>query len=170
MNKRVTDSVPGQAEQLQQVFEQIHQTRMQDMPMVNPVLQVAVTPFEQCEHGEVGILVTPWCMNIVLLPAEVDKDLKPGNKKSFDLPTGVYDFVLAQEPDFGCYFSCSLFSPMFEFKDQATAVATAEAALVSLLGQVAVDEKVVNEKVKEQIEEERPAISRRNFLRGAFRG
>ena len=122
--------VSSTSQQLQQVFETIWQQRMQDMPVVNPALAVAVIGFEKTALDQLGIVLTPWCMNLVLLPESDEWNaLKPGSKQIHTLPAGSYEFVVASEPGIGRYQTCSLFSPMFEFSDQQAALATAEAAL-----------------------------------------
>lgn len=152
----------AEAALLQQVFEDIHQIRMQDMPMVNPALQVAVSELADCAHGSLGVLVTPWCMNLIIMPTgESGQGALPGSKHNFSLPCGEVEFVLAEEARLGAYYSCSLFSPMFEFADQAAALATAEAVLDSVLGR--------NEPPAPVIQKGETDMSRRNFLRGALR-
>lgn len=122
-------------QRLLQAFETIYRTRMAGMPMVNPALCVAVVGFDHPEYAQLGILITPWSMNLVLLPqAQEDwSTLKPGSKQLHIFPSGCYEFVVGDEPGLGRYQMCSLFSPMFEFHDQATAEATAQAALAALV-------------------------------------
>ena len=55
-----------------------------------------------------------------------------------------FDFIGSHEPAFGSYAACSLFSPMFEFGDQAAAVATARAVLTTLRTPVAAVEQTVS--------------------------
>jgi [NiFe] hydrogenase assembly HybE family chaperone len=163
------------ASTLQQRFELIHRERMAELPMVNPALQVAVIGFDKSEHGCLGVLITPWCMNLVLLP-EGDEwaALSPGSKQQHSFPSGVYEFVVADEPGVGRYQSCSLFSPMFEFGDQATALATAEAALLAVMNGAMVDERALGQPLWRDVDEMKqseagqPQLSRRDFLRGRF--
>ncbi|MDX1812889.1 MAG: [NiFe]-hydrogenase assembly chaperone HybE [Gammaproteobacteria bacterium] len=154
-------------QKIQQIFETIWQQRMQDMPMVNPVLSVDVIGFEKINNNLLGVLLTPWCMNLVLLNESDEwQSLKPGSKQIQVLPSGEYEFVVADEVGIGRFQTCSLFSPMFEFGDQQTALATAEAALSAVM--------TANPKVEaaEQAEQsaiqaqEKPTLSRRQFLRG----
>lgn len=167
------------ADHLQKVFESIHRERMADMPMVNPALQVATIGFDKNEYGCVGILLTPWCMNLLLLP-EGDEwaAAQPGSKQMHGLPSGDYEFVVADEVGLGRYLSCSLFSPMFEFADQETALATAEASLLAVMSEKPSDETqdnigqgtVMRHNPERPDLEERTQVpmSRRAFLRGAF--
>ena len=122
------------ATRLQTVFEDIARTRMQGLPMVNPALQVQAVGFRDWQGRSLGVLLTPWSMNLMLLPA-VGEDwgaLQPGSKTCHQLPSGPYEFVLGEEPGIGPYQQCSLFSPMFDFPDQDTALATATAVMEAL--------------------------------------
>lgn len=150
------------AQHIKQVFEDIHQHRMVDMPMVNPALSVEVLGFDEKTDGRVGILITPWCMNLMLVPLTEDwSDLKPGTKQCHSLPSGQYEFVVAQEQGLGAYQSCSLFSPMFEFGDQATAVATGQAALSAVMAGGPTESQADVSATSES-----SGMSRRAFLRG----
>lgn len=146
---------------LLQVFDLIHQTRMQGLPIINPALQVAVVGFESNDQDDIGVLVTPWCMNLVRLPLGDEWDeLQPGSKYCHELPSGEYEFVVGEEPGLGRFQSCSLFSPMFQFADQAAAVATAEASLRAVM-----TEKIDSlQSQQKAVEKSRRDLSRRDFL------
>lgn len=117
-------------------YRKIERTRMAGLPMLNPALEVACFGFER--QGEparpLGVLVTPWCMNLMLLPGEDDDWARRavGEKQMITLPSGHYEFIHAEDAELGRFASCSLFSPMAEFEDQAAAEATAEAVLAAL--------------------------------------
>jgi len=81
----------------------------------------------------VGILITPWFMNLVCFSLmRQDQPALVGSSRTYVVGAQSFDFIAAHEERFGNYAACSLFSPMFEFKDQATAVATAEVVLAEL--------------------------------------
>jgi [NiFe] hydrogenase assembly HybE family chaperone len=78
----------------------------------------------------VGILITPWFMNLVWFTlVRVDEPGRSGSSRSHAVGSACFDFIAGHEDSFGSYEACSLFSPMFEFPDQATAVATAHSVL-----------------------------------------
>ena len=160
-------------QRLQQRFEEIYRERMIGLPMVNDVLQVTTIGFEKYEKFYLGVLITPWCMNLMLMPEGSEWSwLQPGSKQRHTLPSGVYEFVVANEPGIGRYQSCSLFSPMFEFGDHATAVATAEAVMLAVMNPAVVDEPTLGEplwrdaEAEKKREESGEQLSRRDFLRG----
>lgn len=116
-------------------FRRIQRERMQGVPLLNPALEVKAVGFRGWQGRCLGVLVTPWFMNLMLLPAEGDEweELQIGTKQLHNLPSGDYEFVLGEEAGIGRYLSCSLFSPMFEFADQGAALATAEAVMAALM-------------------------------------
>ncbi|OAI08547.1 [NiFe]-hydrogenase assembly chaperone HybE [Methylomonas methanica] len=136
---------------LEAVFNNILTTRMRDMPVLNSALAVRALGFNRYNADWVGVLITPWFMNVLLLPG-LDSQWPtqaPGTKFDQAFPYGSFEFVVADEGQLGRYAQCSLFSPMFQFADQAAAVAAAESALHALLAAPAPR-----------------AISRRDLLRG----
>jgi [NiFe] hydrogenase assembly HybE family chaperone len=122
---------------LEQVFVHIASTRMRDVPVQNPVLRVQAVGFVPMAQpgGELllGMLVTPWFMNLVRLPATAAGSGAAwppvGHKASRAIGGETFEFIGAHEEGLGAYESCSMFSPMFEFADQAGAVATANEVL-----------------------------------------
>lgn len=115
-------------------FSSIATTRMRDMPLCNPTLTVEVVGFRAWQQDQIGVLVTPWCMNLICLPGADTpwESSASGNTHSLNLPSGDYEFLTAYEDSIGPYLSTSLFSPMFEFADMAQAVAVAEAVLTQV--------------------------------------
>ena len=139
-------------------FERIAATRMAGVPLCHPQLQVAAVGFaaQPGSGGAVGVLVTPWFMNLVWLPLDAqpaDGVLAVGDTRTRALGPERFDFIGAFEEAIGPFEACSLFSPMDEFADQAAALATAEAVL-SLLRPPPPPE---------------PVPARRRFLLGAGR-
>ncbi|MET0106177.1 MAG: [NiFe]-hydrogenase assembly chaperone HybE [Sedimenticola sp.] len=180
---------------LEEVYNRILFTRMQDIPVVNQALEVQAVGFQFWNDRCFGVLVTPWFMNLVLLPNEGDEwgDLQLGTKQLHQLPSGPYEFVLGEEEGVGRYQSCSLFSPMFDFADQETAVAAAEAVMAGVMdeenrdsirtrereiaqawrGESDSDETPENDVETEPqtlTERMETPISRRDLLRGSFLG
>ena len=151
------------AADLQATFEAIRIERMHDVPILNNDLAVETVGFRDWQGQVVGILVTPWCMNIMMLPAASD-DWPPalvGTKTMEPLPSGQYEFIAGDEPGVGQYRMCSLFSPMFEFEDQAAAVATAESAIQELM---------TEEEPDEETSQQPAPVSRRDLFRGIAAG
>ncbi len=160
----MTDPVWSDSEQIQHVletvFNDILRQRMAAVPVVNSALQVQALPFRPFQHDWLGLLITPWLMNLLLRPGQSDRwgALVEGDTVSIDFPYGVFAFTVAREKQLGLYASCSLYSPMFEFKQQAVAVTVAQTALQGLF----------SDAVATTVSRPSSGISRRNLLRGAF--
>ncbi len=120
--------------QVAAAFRVVHETRMRDVPILNPAIAVEAVGFAPWDAHWLGCLVTPWFMSLVLLPriAEGWVRLRPGEKHTYVFPAGAFEFIGGREEAIGEYQACSLFSPMFEFTDHATARLTAEACLRAL--------------------------------------
>ena len=173
---------------LEETFRRIHRERMADLPMVNPALAVQAVGFAPWLEGvALGVLVTPWFMNLMLIPLGAIRwdELAPGSKRRHAFPSGVYEFTVGDEAQIGRYQLCSLFSPMFQFADQEGAVATAHEVLRALMIEENHDadagtrageiERAWHGEAQEAdapvADEEGPkAISRRDLLRGRLRG
>jgi len=131
----MSPSEPGLADRvnaLEALFRTIAATRMAGVPVCNDRLAVQAVGFEDSEAGALGVLVTPWFMNLVWLPAGGEPPLAVGANRTRAVGPERFDFIGAFEPGFGAYEACSLFSPMFEFEDQAAAAATAREVLAIL--------------------------------------
>ena len=145
------------APRLESAFRTIRAQRMRGLPFVNEALEVEAVGFAPWADHWLGVLVTPWCMNLVLLPRDPAawRSVPAGDKLAYRFPAGVYDFVSGREEAIGEYHACSLFSPMLEFADHEAARLTAAAALAALLDPAN--------------GEGAATLSKRDFLRGAFR-
>ena len=121
-------------ERLESDFREVFHAKMRDVPLVNPALQVQAVGFRMHEGRPIGVLVAPWFMNLILLPAEGEdwSTLSPGEKEYIHFPSGEYEFLHNTRTEIGGYKACSLFSPMQDFKTQAQALAVAEAVMVAL--------------------------------------
>jgi [NiFe] hydrogenase assembly HybE family chaperone len=129
-------ALAGRVAALQRAFEHIAATRMAGLPLVHPKLMVATVGFQpQDDEVAIGVLVTPWCMNLVRLPLQ-DRHpvLAVGETASREIGARRFDVLGAHEEGVGAFEAASLFSPMAEFADQAAALATAEAVLDALRG------------------------------------
>jgi len=107
---------------------------MEGLSFVNPALAVEAVGFAPWQGRWLGVLLTPWCMNLILAPgdASVWQSQRQGEKQSYHFPAGEYDFIGAVDGLAGEYQMCSLFSPVLQFEDQATARLVAQLALAAL--------------------------------------
>lgn len=119
------------ADRLEAAFRHIADTRMAGMAMTNASLGVEAVGFRPWNGDRIGVLITPWAMNLVCLPGgERPWGASPGGTPiEVELPSGTYEFFTANAEHLGPYLSSSLFSPMFEFADMEQARQVAEAVL-----------------------------------------
>ncbi len=125
---------PSPASALEDRFGVILQQQMQGVPLVNPALKVQAVGFQPWHDHWLGVLVTPWFMNLMLLP-RIDERWQPiaeRDSRHHVFPAGVFEFIGGCDAELGDYQACSLFSPMFDFATQAGATDTAAAALQAL--------------------------------------
>ena len=174
---------------LEDAFRVVYEERMQGLPFINPALSVEAIDVQPWNGHWLGVLITPWFMNLMLLP---DDDaawpvLRPGEKCEQRFPAGVFEFIAGHEDTLGEYLACSLFSPMFEFADHETARLTAAAARAALFDATNLEQTDIAlyppaPEREEQVQPEDGAagplavlqenlsapISRREFLQGGF--
>lgn len=126
--------LPSPAPALERRYNAILQRQMQGVPMLNPALRVQAVGFAPWGDHWLGVLVTPWFMNLVLMPRLRERWQPIGERESrhYVFPSGVFEFIGSSDVELGDYQACSLFSPMFEFATQAGATDTAAAALQAL--------------------------------------
>ena len=144
-------------------FTRVHRERMAGLPILHPGLSVAVVGGRAWQGDWLGVLVTPWCMNLVLVPGPGSNN-RPGpfgSKLQLELPAGGFEFLASEEAGIGRFAACSLISPMHQIADQAAAIATAEAIITALFqpqppGEAAQDTG------------RQHGVSRRDLLRGTF--
>jgi len=139
-------------------YREIEAAAMRDAPICNAALQVKAIGFREFEGFAVGIILTPWFINLVAAqtPPSAAPALPPGPFR-ISLPAGSIEFTVAELEGFGRLASCSLFSPLSEFPDQETACAVAQEAL----------DAAFDPGLHVRKPEPRPPLDRRALLGGA---
>jgi [NiFe] hydrogenase assembly HybE family chaperone len=133
-------------------YRDIHRERMQGLPIVHPGLEVEAVGFAPWEEHDLGVLITPWFMNLVLLPHGPQYDELPqGETVEFRFPSGPCEFTVTRDEVLDPYLSAVLFRTVVDFPSQHFVREVAAEALASLLALPPVDE---------------PKIGRREFLGG----
>jgi [NiFe] hydrogenase assembly HybE family chaperone len=161
------------APRLEAAYTRIWRTRMAGLPFLNDNLRVEAVGFRAWEGQWLGALVTPWSMNLVLLPGEGEwTPLPQGGERFVALPAGRFRFVAGHDEELGEHHACSLFSPAQEFADHETARAVAAAALEALFdaGNVVAPDVDGSRGSALHLVGEPAAVSKRDFIRGRFSG
>lgn len=141
---------------LERVFKRVYETSMHDVPICNKNIEVEAVAYgeldesSECAGVWLGVLVTPWCMNLMLLPGPETEGwdaTRTGVKFSHVFPAGRFEFITGRDDELGTYRMCSLFSPMFEFGDHSSALETALISLETLMD--AEEGETISEQEKE---------------------
>jgi len=160
----MTDSI----DRLVAGYRRIDRERMRGLPIYNAALQVEAVGFRPHGRCLCGVMITPWFMNLVLLPAVGEQWSAStfGEKVIWQFNAGEYEFTRAVLEDLGTHLSTPLFSTVQDFPDQNTACRVAE----EVLGRLEEDgnETVSTDPLASGLKQSgfsRP-LSRRKLLRG----
>jgi len=171
--------LPDPSPRLNTAFRAIAR-RMDGLNFVNPAIDVEAVAFAPWESHWLGAMVTPWCINLMLLPRDTSgwTSLPQGRKLRYAFPAGEYEFISSRDDAVGEYQMCSLISPVLELPDHATARQVAELARAALLDPAnapvpetprAAEDAELRPGPIAQIKEQAAApMSKRDFLRGRF--
>ncbi len=161
MSLRLHRSDPTEA--VEAAFFRIGQERMSGLPILNQLLSVQAIDFQRWQGHWLGMIVTPWCMSLLLLPGNAENWTPAAqNRRRFvKFPAGDFAFLGSTEPELGEFQSCSIFSPMNRFRDQSEANMTARASLLGLLAPAPSSAARADER---KTAGEQPSVSRRRFF------
>jgi [NiFe] hydrogenase assembly HybE family chaperone len=151
-------------DQLLATYRDKVQPRMCGLPMYNANLQTEAVGFERRDGHLSGVLLTPWFMNLVLLPDESDQWIKlpPGKTVAVDFPSGSHRCLLNAPEGIVPHLSLPLFTTVQDFPDQDSARRVAEEVLRRLYLDAA-DADAAN--ISQDGMRSRASMSRRDLLR-----
>jgi len=120
---------------VEQTFARIHRENMQGIPILNSKIRVQTLGFQHYQERVVGVVITPWLMNMVLLPGEGEdwSELVLGHKRFHNFPAKKYKFMVNEIDGIGFCQTHSLHSPMNEFSSHEHAVSVAQDFLDKLM-------------------------------------
>lgn len=116
-------------------FEHVWQTRMHDLPFVNATLQVETIGFIRYQGDWLGVVITPWFLNLFLLSGggQLWGDIPAGERRYLNLPCGTLQFLADDDPDIGPYQYCPLIAPVDHIPDMAAARKAAVDAMRTMI-------------------------------------
>ena len=111
-------------------YRQGYEKTIRDLPIVNTALDIEAVGFQPLEEHLLGVLLTPWFMNLFLLPGtERWDDRRQGSACVVELPGGNVEFRVSHEEALGTILSAALFSTVADFPNQEIAREVAKETL-----------------------------------------
>lgn len=152
-------------------FSHIGDSAMRDLPIYNRALQVDAIGFKAIGAGWLGVLITPWFINVMLLPIQKQQAMVPlGEKVSHTLPSGEHEFTVGEDDELGRYDFLTLASPTLRYKSHQAARDAASKALGKLLAPAEETDAAIVEQPVHFVSAEQKSKARRAFLRGLING
>ncbi len=129
------------ATRVRQAFERIGAERMAGLPLLNEALEVEVVGFLAWRGMHLGVLITPWCVNLMALPHPEGTWRPPeeGVWRTERFPGMELQLLGGREEEIGYYAFRSLLSPVTGYDDQRAVRAVAREVLKQLLQPPAAD-------------------------------
>lgn len=141
-------------------YRAVYAERMADLPFVNVALAVEAVGFERLQGDWLGVMITPWFLNLFLLNGggALWGDIPAGQRRYLELPCGALQFLADDDPVLGPYQYCPLIAPVSELADMAVARQAAVDALATVFSRPAPPPPAAPEAPGK-------SVSRRGFLR-----
>ncbi|HOV03207.1 MAG TPA: [NiFe]-hydrogenase assembly chaperone HybE [Hyphomicrobiales bacterium] len=140
---------------------------MRDLPLCNPAIAVEAVDFRIHDGEGVGVLITPWFMNVVLLPLD-DQPFEMaamGRKRLVEMPAGPREFLVGGDEVTGLFAAHSLHSPILDVSSHDAAVAVARSALDKLMTPPPEEDEAIEPEAQSEASPQ-PGTSRRTLLFG----
>ncbi len=181
------------AARLERVFTIIEKEQMAGIPVLNLKLEVEAIGFHDFEGRCLGVIITPWLMNLMLFPSIDDEwsGLGVGDRHSHEFPVGRRDFIVNHFDEIGICHTRALYSPMSGFSGQEQARIAARRAMNELMTRKEHDGELDEKHLERLLRGEdmhrigqskskndarpvkaapAPQIARSDFIRGRFSG
>jgi len=126
MSSTETSAQPQQLAAVEQLLAAYRRAEenFRGLPIYNDALQVAAVDFRPFEGGLIGVVVTPWFMNLIRIPAPGD-EVAIGVRREAALPADRVDLLGARLDGAPPFEFRPIVSPMDDFPSQAQALLTA---------------------------------------------
>lgn len=124
------------APQVLAMYRRIWETTMRDLDFVNRALEVDIAGFRRHRGDWVGAVITPWFVNLCVLPGggELWQDLGAGERVKLPFPVGELEFIADYDPgaEIPAALHCPLLAPVTALQSQDVALRMAMDALETL--------------------------------------
>lgn len=144
-------------------FARIGEEAMRGLPFYNDKLDVEAVEFERFGDDWLGALITPWFLNLMLIPEQPVPyaEAANGKKREVALPGGTVTFRCGGTEEFGLFHAFSITSPVDIYKTQDQARAAARLALARI--------RAPQEEAPAPVSQPGKGVSRRTLFRFAGR-
>ena len=139
-----------------------------DQPAVNPFLTCRAVGFFRYRGDWLGVLITPWFMDLFLLPGggSLWGNIPAGQRRYVELPQGAVPFTAADDPKIGLYQYSPLVAPVSTLPDMTAAVKLAQEVMRGISGEISSPVMASEIPVERLAKAANPEInSRRGFFR-----
>lgn len=153
-------------------FRRVHETRMAGLPFLNDALDVTVAACKCVDGDWLAALVTPWSIQLVLLPGggTLWRDTAAGSRRTLTLPVGDLVFIGEAAEHVSdlvpAFLYCPLIAPPDGIAGTAEACAIAREALATVLQPLPATPDATDPGDPAPYPRTPPSPSRRAFLRG----
>ncbi len=116
---------------LEQTFGAIGESEMSHLPFYRPHLPVKAIGFQRFDNQWLGALLTPWMLNLVILPGrdQIWPVRTVGQRLTLALPQKDITFQVGETPDGNQYLASSLLSPLPATMSAQEAISLAQDSL-----------------------------------------
>ena len=136
---------------------------------LNPLLDCRSIGFVRCRGDWLGVMITPWFMDLMLLPGggNLWGDIPAGQRRYVELPRGTVAFAAAELPNLGAYQHAPVVATVVSLPDMAAAITLANRIMLGLCGGEMVDvaPRVGRPEMRADSVGGVATLSRRGFLR-----
>jgi [NiFe] hydrogenase assembly HybE family chaperone len=103
---------------------------------VNSLLICTSVGFSRYKGDWLGVVITPWCMDLVLLPGggSLWGDIPAGQRRYVELPHGAVAFTALEDPQLGPYQHAPLVATVASLPDMAAAIRVANQVMRGICG------------------------------------
>ena len=139
-----------------------------DQTVANPSLTCRAVAFSRYRGDWLGVIITPWFMDLFLLPGGGDLwgDIPEGQRRYVELPGGTVSFMAADDPMIGPYQHSPLVAPVSALPDMAAALKLAHEVMRGICGEASsATTATADPEAQPVVAADRETNSRRGFLR-----
>jgi len=129
-------SIPPHEENPGELVARCFRERIEPAGPVNSLLSCTSVGFTRCQGDWLGVVIAPWCMDLVLLPGGgvLWGDIPAGQRRYVELPHGAVAFTAVEDLQLGPYQHAPLVATVASLPDMAAAIRLANQVMRGICG------------------------------------